>query len=103
MKTMSGGSMMGERIDTTPKEITTDMIPDMVSETGVTPAELHQYVYALPVSTLVSGADSLEQLDHNIGVLENLKKLSESEMQRLIELTKPYAGLIVENYKRVLS
>jgi len=103
MKTMSGGSMMGERIDTTPKEITTDMIPDMVKETGVTPAELHQYVYALPVSTLVSGADSLEQLDHNIGVLENLKKLSESEMQRLIEITKPYAGLIVENYKRVLS
>ncbi|MFH0758840.1 MAG: aldo/keto reductase [Bacteroidota bacterium] len=103
MKTMSGGSMMGERIDTTPKEITTDMIPDMVEETGITPAELHQYVYALPVSTLVSGADSLEQLDHNIGVLENLKKLSGSDMQRLIEITKPYAGLIVENYKRVLS
>ncbi len=50
MKTMSGGSMMGERIDTTPKEITTDMIPDMVKETGISPAELHQYVYTLPVS-----------------------------------------------------
>ncbi len=103
MKTMSGGSMMGERIDTTPAEITTEMIPDMVKETGISPAELHQYVYGLPVSTLVSGCDNLKQLEHNIGVLQNLKKLSASDMQRLEELLKPYAGLIVENYKRVLS
>jgi len=103
MKTMSGGSMMGRRIDTTPKEITTDMIPDMVGETGISPAELHKYVYALPVSSLVSGCNDLEQLEHNIGVLQNLKKLSESDMQKLEKLVKPYAGLIVENYKRVLS
>ena len=103
MKTMSGGSMMGRRIDTTPKEITTDMIPDMVRETGISPAELHQYVYALPVSSLVSGCNDLGQLEHNIGVLQSLKKLSESDMLKLEKLVKPYAGLIVENYKRVLS
>jgi len=103
MKTMSGGSMMGKRIDTTPAEITTDMIPDMVGETGVSFAELHQYVYGLPVSSLVSGCNTLEELEHNIGVLQNLKKLSESDMQRLEELVKPYAGGIVENYKRILS
>jgi predicted aldo/keto reductase-like oxidoreductase len=103
MKTMSGGSMMGRRIDTTPEWIKTEMIPDMVKETGITPAELHQYVYALPVSSLVSGCNDLEQLEHNIGVLQNLKKLTESEMQKLVELVEPYAGLIVENYKRVLG
>jgi len=102
MKTMSGGSMMGRRIDTTPEEITTDMIPDVVGKTGISPADLHQYVYALPVSSLVSGCNDLDHLKHNVGVLQNLKKLSESDMQRLEEIVKPYAGLIVENYKRVL-
>jgi len=103
MKTMSGGSMLGKRIDTTPAEITTDMIPDMVKETGISLAELHQYVYALPVSSLVSGCNTLEEMEHNIGVLQNLKKLSESDMQKLVELVKPYAGRIVENYKRILG
>jgi aryl-alcohol dehydrogenase-like predicted oxidoreductase len=103
MKTMSGGSMMGKRIDTTPEWIKTEMIPDMVRETGITPAELHQYVYTLPVSTLVSGCTTLAEMEHNIGVLQNFRNLSDSDMQRLEETVKPYAGLIVENYKRVLS
>ena len=103
MKTMSGGSMMGKRIDTTPDWIKTDMIPDLVRETGITPAELHQYVYTLPVSTLVSGCTTLAEMEHNIKVLQNFKTLRESDMQRLEEVVLPYAGLIVENYKRVLS
>ena len=103
MKTMSGGSMMGKRIDTTPEWIKNDMIPDMVKETGITPAELHQYVYSLPVTSLVSGCTRLSELKHNIGVLQNFKNLSDADMERLVELSKPYAGLIVENYKRVLS
>jgi predicted aldo/keto reductase-like oxidoreductase len=103
MKTMSGGSMMGKRIDTTPEWIKTEMIPDMVRETGITPAELHQYVYTLPVSTLVSGCTTPGELEHNIKVLQNFKTLGESDMQRLEELVLPYAGLIVENYKRVLN
>ena len=103
MKTMSGGSMMGRRIDTTPEWIKTEMIPDMVKETGISLSELHQYVYALPVSSLVSGCNDPQQLEHNIGVLQNLKKLSESDMQSLEKLVKPFAGLIVENYKRILS
>jgi aryl-alcohol dehydrogenase-like predicted oxidoreductase len=103
MKTMSGGSMMGRRIDTTPKEIKTEMIPDVVKETGISFSELHQYVYTLPVSSLTTGCDDLKQLEHNIGVLQNLKKLSESDMQRLVKLAKPHAGYIVENYKRIFN
>ncbi len=103
MKTMAGGSMMGKRIDTTPKEIATEDIPDMVGETGITYPELHQYVYTLPVSSLVSGCLTLEELEHNVGVLQQLKKLSRDDMDRLVKKAKPYAGLIVENYKRLLS
>ena len=103
MKTMAGGSMMGKRIDTTPKEIATEDIPDMVEETSITLAELHQYVYTLPVSSLVSGCLTLEELEQNVNVLQHLKKLSEDDVARLVKIAKPYAGLIVENYKRLLS
>ncbi len=103
MKTMAGGSMMGKRIDTTPKEIATEDIPDVVSETSMTYANLHQYVYALPVSSLCSGCDTLQKLEENVGVLRNLKKLSNADMERLVNTAKPYAGKYVENYKRVFG
>jgi aryl-alcohol dehydrogenase-like predicted oxidoreductase len=103
MKTMAGGSMMGKRIDTTPKEIATEDIPDVVGETGISFAELHQYVYALPVSSLVSGCLTQEEMIENVGVLQKLKKLSEDDMDRLVNMVKPFAGLYVENYKRILD
>ena len=101
MKTMSGGSMMGKRIDTTPKHIKTEDIPDLTSKTGLTLSQLHQYVYALPISVLCSGCVSVQQLEANVKVLKELKKLSKSEMKEIEKLAEPYAGLIVENYKRV--
>jgi predicted aldo/keto reductase-like oxidoreductase len=103
MKTMAGGSMMGLRIDTTPKELKTGEIPDVLKASGLTYAELHQYVYSLPVSSLCSGCISVEQVEHNIGVLKKFKGLSQAEKDRLISMAKPYAGFNVENYKRVLS
>jgi predicted aldo/keto reductase-like oxidoreductase len=103
MKTMAGGSMMGGRIDTTPQDIETKDIPDVVGLTDLTLANLHQYVYSLPVSSLCSGCRFLYELDENVSVLKNLKKLSESDKQKLVAVGKPYAGMIVENYKRVFS
>ena len=103
MKTMAGGSMMGDRIDTTPKDIKTSDIPDFVTDTEITLANLHQYVYALPVSSLCSGCVSVKQIEENVAVLQNLKKLSDSDKERLIAVAKPYAGLTVENYKRVIN
>lgn len=101
MKTMAGGSMMGARIDTTPSHIKTQEIPDMIGDTKLTFANLHQYVYTLPVSSLCSGCRTIDELEQNIQVLKNLKTLSESDMKILEEYAAPYAGLIVENYKRV--
>jgi uncharacterized protein len=103
MKTMAGGSMMGGRIDTTPADIATKDIPDVVGMSDLTLANLHQYVYSLPVSSLCSGCRFTYELDENIAVLKQLRELSEADKTRLIELAKPYAGLIVENYKRVLA
>lgn len=103
MKTMAGGSMLGGRIDTTPADIATKSIPDLVGTSDLTLANLHQYVYSLPVSSLCSGCRFTYELDENIAVLKQLRELSETDKNRLIELAKPYAGLVVENYKRVLS
>lgn len=103
MKTMSGGSMMGKRIDTTPAKIKTEDIPDMVGQTDLTYADLHRYVYSLPVSSLCSGCDTIDKLEDNINVLKNLKKLPKEEMERLVRIAEPYAGNIVENYKRVFG
>ncbi|WP_422083398.1 aldo/keto reductase [Ulvibacterium sp.] len=103
MKTMAGGSMMGGRIDTTPQDIRTKDIPDVVAKTELTHANLHQYVYSLPVSSLCSGCRFNYELEENIKVLKDFKKLSVEDMDRLVNYAKPYAGLIVENYKRVFA
>lgn len=103
MKTMAGGSMMGGRIDTTPDDISTKDIPDVVSETDLTTANLHQYVYSLPVSSLCSGCRFNNELEHNVNVLKEMKKLSKSDITKLQKYAEPYAGLIVENYKRILD
>jgi hypothetical protein len=79
------------------------MIPDVVKETGVSLADLHRYIYTLPVSSLASGCNDLEQMKHNIGVLQGLVKLTRKDMKRLEKLVRPYAGNIVENYKRVFD
>jgi len=103
MKTMAGGSMMGKRIDTTPASLATEDIPDMVGKAGFSFKDLHQYVYSVPVSSLCSGCDTIEKLEHNVGVLQNFKKLSPAEMDRLVAMAEPFAGYNVENYKRVLG
>lgn len=103
MKTMAGGSMMGGRIDTTPEDIKTKDIPDVLSKTKLTAANLHQYVYSLPISSLCSGCRFTHEMESNVKVLTDLKKLSKSNMETLVEYAEPYAGQIVENYKRVFN
>ena len=94
---------MGGRIDTTPDDIATKDIPDVVGLSDLTLANLHQYVYSLPISSLCSGCRFTYELDENVTVLKQLRDLSASDKQKLIELGRPYAGQVVENYKRVLT
>jgi predicted aldo/keto reductase-like oxidoreductase len=103
MKTMAGGSMMGKRIDTTPRDIATEDIPNVVKNAPISYAELHQYVYALPISSLCSGCDTPQRLEDNIKVLQNLKDLSKADLQSLESRVKPFSGYLVENYKRVFN
>ena len=49
-----------------------------------------EYVLTLPVSTIIVGITTLNELEENIRIAKNFKPLSEKEMRELEELTKPY-------------
>jgi hypothetical protein len=60
-------------------------------------------VYSLPVSALCSGCRFTYEMEANIKALKDMKELSQKRMQKLENYAEPYAGLIVENYKRVFK
>ncbi|MFW6289689.1 MAG: aldo/keto reductase [Mariniphaga sp.] len=102
MKSMAGGGIIGRRFDLTPQEFRDEDIKDLTAETPVTLKQMHQYVYSLPVSSLCSGCETVEELEQNITVLNNLKKLSDAEMKNIEQITAPFAGKHAEHYKRIL-
>lgn len=103
MKTMAGGGMMGNRHGRTPPRSGSDSMPNVLGRTSLSAANLHQYVYSLPVSSLCSGCRSVRELEANIQVLNNLKSMTDSDRKTFEAIAKPYAGVSVEFYKRVLD
>jgi uncharacterized protein len=102
MKSMAGGGIIGRRFDLTPKEYKDEEIKDVTIETPVTMKQLHQYVYSLPVSSLCSGCETIKELEQNVNTLKGLVKLSNSEMNKIEQLTAPFAGKYAEHYKRIM-
>ncbi len=102
MKTMAGGGLIGRRFDLTPAEFKDEDIKNITKESDVTIDQLHQYVYSYPVSTLVSGCETVEELEHNVDILKGLNKLSDTEMEKIAALAQPFAGKFAEHYKRIL-
>lgn len=49
-----------------------------------------EYVLTLPVSTIIVGISTLNELEENVRISKNFKPLSENEMRKLEELTKTY-------------
>ncbi len=96
MKTMANGQFFG-RIDgwakqgrQTPKKL----VPDALSVREV----LH-YVWSLPVSTLVSGMDSVAVLKENAGHARRFAGLSAADREALIDKAAFAAGPVMEFYK----
>jgi predicted aldo/keto reductase-like oxidoreductase len=75
--------------------------------TGVSPLipnrisvmEAIHFVWSLPVSVLITGAESLSQLHEKIGLAQSFKGISEEERQRIIQKVADLAGNRVEYYK----
>ncbi len=62
-------------------------------------AEAIRFVWALPVSTLVTGPDNAAQLQEKIDIAKAFTGMDDDERQRLIEKVADMAGTGVEFYK----
>jgi uncharacterized protein len=65
---------------------------ELVRHGVVTALEALRYAMSLPVSTTISGIDTLEVLDQNLGVAVNFQPLNGSEMQNLRDRCRKVAG-----------
>ena len=83
-----GGSQHG-RHGTNPK-----VVPDRVSI-----SEAIRFVWALPVSTLITGPDNAEQMQEKIDIARSFTGMEDDERQKLIEKVEDMAGTTVEFYK----
>ncbi|MFW5798677.1 MAG: aldo/keto reductase [Planctomycetota bacterium] len=63
-----------------------------IRKTGVAPREAMHYTMSLPVSTLVSGMESVEQVQYNIETARTWQPMPEAEQQRLLRRVAPWAG-----------
>jgi len=57
------------------------------------------YVWSLPVHVLISGVQTVEQLEENTKLAQSFKPLSEKEKAALLEMARPKAGNQTEYYK----
>ena len=64
-----------------------------------TPTEGLRYAMSLPVSTVVSGIDSLDILDENITLAEHFQSLSEEERLELLGRSKNQSD-VIEHYRK---
>ncbi len=63
--------------------------------------ECLRFAWSQQISTLVSGVESIDQLEQNIGVLKALKKMSAVEISQILDRTaKGPTGSRIETYKK---
>jgi uncharacterized protein len=70
------------------------LIPNRISV-----REAIHFVWSLPVSVLITGAESLHQLREKIGLAHSFKGLSQEERQQIVQKVADLAGNEVEYYK----
>ena len=93
MKTMAYGTMVGKAgFGQKPH-------PNPPTRSGITPRQMHEYVYSLPVSALVSGCTTPAEVKENTTWLREFKGMAEAERQRLLDLSAQHAGASLESYK----
>ncbi len=70
------------------------VVPDRISVN-----EALHFVWSLPVSVLITGAETLVQMEEKIAAARSFKELDLAERKRLIEKVADLAGNVVERYK----
>lgn len=65
---------------------------EMIKWGGVTPSEALRYAMSLPVTTTISGMNSIEILNQNLEIVSNFSPLSEAAMSQLRSRCRNHAG-----------
>jgi aryl-alcohol dehydrogenase-like predicted oxidoreductase len=65
---------------------------EMIKNGGITPSEALHYAMSLPVTTTISGINSMDVLKQNLEIALNFKPLSESAMAGLRNRSRDDAG-----------
>ncbi len=66
----------------------------------LTPKNLHEFVYSMPITTLLSGCETVAQVDQNIDILENYQPMPEAKRNELTTAVEKISGKDLEYYKR---
>jgi len=66
----------------------------------ITPKNLHEYVYSLPVSCMLSGCETVAQIDENTATLRDFKGMTEERRNELVAAVEVISGQGLEYYKR---
>jgi aryl-alcohol dehydrogenase-like predicted oxidoreductase len=93
MKTMAYGTMVGK------PGFGDKPYPNPPTRSGITPRQMHEYVYSLPVAALVSGCTTPAEVVENTSWLREFKGMDEAERKRLLALAAKHAGQSLESYK----
>jgi aryl-alcohol dehydrogenase-like predicted oxidoreductase len=98
MKTLSDGRFFKEkrRIDRIQWQSDDPLVPNYISV-----KEALQFVWSLPVSVLITGAENKDLLQEKIELALNFTGYSEKERSELIDKVHLKAGNEIEYYKRV--
>jgi uncharacterized protein len=98
MKTLSDGRFFKEKkmLDKIEWESDDPIVPDYISV-----KEALYFVWSLPVSVLISGAENKELLQEKIELATNFTKFSENDRYELINKVLEKAGNKIEYYKKV--
>ena len=98
MKSLSDGRFFGEKkvLDEIRWQSEDPLVPNYISV-----KESLYFVWSLPISVLITGAENKELIGEKIELAKNFTKISENERYELLNRALEKAGNIIEYYKQV--
>jgi aryl-alcohol dehydrogenase-like predicted oxidoreductase len=66
----------------------------------LTPKNLHEYAYSLPICCMLSGCETAEQVEQNTAILENYKGMDAKKRDELVAAVEKISGQDLEYYKK---
>ena len=93
MKTLANGRFF-RPVASSEAGDTTSIVPGRISI-----RQALSFVWSLPVSVLITGPDTPEQLQENIEIARSFTGLTDDDRQALVDLVSDLAGRQVEYYK----